>query len=163
MPSKIQQCRECKKPKLLKQFSLDRGKHRRICKVCASDAQSKRYAGQGADGRARVLHNWNEYFERDPIRACFTLAKSAAKQCGHVWELSLDEYRILRLRLCYYCDGMLPPKGRGLDRIDNDRGYTSYNVLPCCTICNRVRGNHFTVEETCIAVQAVLAHRRKNA
>jgi hypothetical protein len=35
----------------------------------------------------------------------------------------------------------------GCDRLDNDKGHTKDNVVPCCVSCNTVRGNNFTYEE----------------
>jgi hypothetical protein len=46
---------------------------------------------------------------------------------------------------CYSCG--LSDKSRGLDRIDNSRGYERGNVLPCCEDCNVSRSDHFSVEE----------------
>lgn len=34
---------------------------------------------------------------------------------------------------CYYCE---ESKRRGLDRVDNTKGYTEDNVVPCCEMCN---------------------------
>lgn len=49
---------------------------------------------------------------------------------------------------CHYCGA--PPSGRqkqvrsvyvytGVDRKDNDAGYTIENVVPCCGICNHAK------------------------
>lgn len=38
-------------------------------------------------------------------------------------------------------------KNIGCDRIDNNKGHSIDNVVPCCNICNTVRGNNFTVDE----------------
>lgn len=46
---------------------------------------------------------------------------------------------------CFYCDTIDAP--RGADRIDNDKGHTKSNVVPCCKLCNKTRNDHFTVEE----------------
>lgn len=35
----------------------------------------------------------------------------------------------------------------GCDRIDNSKGHTKDNVIPCCKDCNTVRGDMFSVEE----------------
>lgn len=43
---------------------------------------------------------------------------------------------------CYYCNG----PGRGIDRLDSHIGYEIYNVVPCCTMCNRMKLD-FSVEE----------------
>lgn len=45
---------------------------------------------------------------------------------------------------CYYCgDG----NKIGCDRIDNTKGHTKDNVVPCCYECNCARNNNFTVDE----------------
>ena len=45
---------------------------------------------------------------------------------------------------CLYCGDT---KRVGCDRIDNHRGHTMDNVIPCCYECNIAKGNNFTVEE----------------
>jgi hypothetical protein len=40
-----------------------------------------------------------------------------------------------------------PLKRLGLDRIDNDRGYTVDNIVLCCFPCNKAKGNVFSEEE----------------
>lgn len=45
---------------------------------------------------------------------------------------------------CYYCGDT---KLIGADRINNEKGHTKDNVLPCCYTCNVVRNSLFTVEE----------------
>lgn len=47
---------------------------------------------------------------------------------------------------CIYC-GETDWKKLGCDRIDNLKGHTKDNVVPCCTRCNRLRSNKFTVDE----------------
>lgn len=157
--SNIHKCRECKKKKPLSEFSLDRGKPRRLCKKCASIEQSARYKNQGARGREKVLANWYAYFERDPTKARFTLSKGAAKQKGVAWELTLEDYRFINSQICYYCGGALPPKGIGLDRIDNAQGYTMNNVLPCCSICNIIKGDNLSTEEMVLVARTVQEYR----
>jgi hypothetical protein len=57
---------------------------------------------------------------------------------------------------CFYCDGPLPPQGKGLDR-KKVGNYSWDNVLPCCGQtgfkleggnCNRIKGVSLTVFET---------------
>lgn len=45
---------------------------------------------------------------------------------------------------CIYCG---ETEKIGCDRIDNSKGHTIENVVPCCNICNPVRNNFFTVDE----------------
>lgn len=74
--------------------------------------------------------------------------------------LSLDDFIVLSQKNCFYCD--TPPsnkvnkiKGRtdtdyyqsgwfcynGLDRIDSKLNHSIDNVVTCCFICNRAKGN----------------------
>lgn len=47
---------------------------------------------------------------------------------------------------CIYC-GETDWRKLGCDRIDNKKGHTKDNVVPCCTRCNKLRSNKFTVDE----------------
>ena len=45
---------------------------------------------------------------------------------------------------CIYCGDT---NNLGCDRIDNNKGHTYDNVVPCCYTCNIARGNNFSFEE----------------
>lgn len=45
---------------------------------------------------------------------------------------------------CVYCGDT---HRVGCDRIDNSKGHTKDNVVPCCFDCNCARNNNFTYEE----------------
>jgi hypothetical protein len=73
-----------------------------------------------------------------------------AKARGLAWELTDEEFNDLTSQRCRYCD--CPPSNmhrhggenghfvyNGIDRVDNTRGYTSDNVVPCCSTCNRAK------------------------
>ena len=70
-----------------------------------------------------------------------------AKERGYCFELSADEASTLFRSNCFYCGA--PPSQvvagktyngsfvyNGLDRVDNDRGYTLENTVACCGPCN---------------------------
>lgn len=62
--------------------------------------------------------------------------RSAAKR-GHVFQLSERECFHMFQSPCHYCHR--PPElplTNGIDRVDNDGGYTSDNTVPCCAPCN---------------------------
>lgn len=77
----------------------------------------------------------------------FTYVRGIAICKGKTWDISKEEYTELISKPCAYCDGPLPYTGVGLDRIDNELGYSLINVNPCCWTCNVVRGDRFTVHE----------------
>lgn len=45
---------------------------------------------------------------------------------------------------CHYCGST---DNIGCDRINNDIGHTVDNCIPCCSRCNMIRNDHFTVEQ----------------
>jgi len=77
--------------------------------------------------------------------------KRSARIRGHTFELTREETLHLMRQPCLYCNA--PPgnkrKGRGkhqetdtvvyqgVDRIDNDLGYSIANCTPCCFSCNK--------------------------
>ena len=80
--------------------------------------------------------------------------RSEACRRGLDWDLQSHEYWSVITQDCFYC-GREPDKSRtswtekntveltirfnGLDRFDNDLGYTKGNVVSCCTRCNRMK------------------------
>ncbi len=80
-----------------------------------------------------------------------------AKKRNLEWRLTGDQFDDLIAQSCYYCKR--PPsmtrKARrcngdltynGIDRINNNLGYTTNNVAACCQICNRAKSN-MTLED----------------
>lgn len=45
---------------------------------------------------------------------------------------------------CVYCGD---DQRIGCDRIDNSKGHTKDNVVPCCIECNTARNNNFSFDE----------------
>ncbi len=81
------------------------------------------------------------------LKRAISRMRLKAKQRGYSWELSYREAKVLVTQDCYYC-GRQPsnyyhkPRANGgsfytgLDRVDNSKGYTLDNVVPCCKWCN---------------------------
>ena len=77
--------------------------------------------------------------------------KLCAKRRKLKFDIGFDPFIKLLQRDCCYC-GSPPstiqknPRGNGdfvyngLDRVNNDLGYTVDNVVPCCNVCNRAKG-----------------------
>jgi len=67
---------------------------------------------------------------------------------GKQWELTLEQFIFATLdKSCHYCAEALPKAGSGLDRKDNNIGYTVENVVPCCTRCNKMKNSYLTYDE----------------
>ena len=101
----------------------------------------------------------------DALRPIERLRRSAdeAKRTNKKWSLTLEDYTQEISQGCFYCGkGLLNHVGTCLDRIDNSKGYTLDNVLPCCGICNQTRNEHWSVEETQAMILEGLKIRRQN-
>jgi len=77
--------------------------------------------------------------------------KRHAEERGLSFELTKEDFSFLTKMNCHYC-GAEPSNEspahdcngsytyNGIDRIDNSRGYTLDNVVPCCAVCNSMKG-----------------------
>lgn len=94
----------------------------------------------------------------------FAKAKRNAALRKKAWDLTFEQYCSMLNLKCHYCNnkvGTTECYGSGLDRIDNDQGYTIENVLPCCKYCNSLRNNFLTVEETKLLVDTLIKYREE--
>lgn len=67
---------------------------------------------------------------------------------GIAWELTREQFARLSALPCTYCGNPQSGSGAGLDRLDNELGYTVDNVVPSCWPCNYIRRRgDFTYEE----------------
>ena len=67
--------------------------------------------------------------------------KSYKKRCEAKYlkfDITLQEFNFQINRSCYICSKQ---KSGGLDRVDNNIGYTEENIYPCCFDCNRMKSN----------------------
>ena len=63
---------------------------------------------------------------------------------------------------CIYCGDNL---NIGCDRIDNSKGHTKDNVVPCCYICNCARNNNFSfdeMKEIGVVIKSIKTRRNNN-
>lgn len=86
------------------------------------------------------------------FNAVFITYKNTAKRNKRVFDLTKEQFKTITSQKCSYCKR--PPKTEqqniygngsyiynGIDRVDNNLGYVLTNIVPCCTICNRAKGN----------------------
>lgn len=77
----------------------------------------------------------------DNFRATFNRYRVGARERGLAWELTQNDFLRLTSLDCHYC-GVAPGNVAGyfvfsgIDRLDNDRGYSVDNCVPCCKTCN---------------------------
>jgi len=89
-------------------------------------------------------------YSKTPMGRCISLVSQYEKyDKERGYENDMNKEYLLYLRtntLCVYC-GDTPS---GVDRIDNKKGHTKNNTVPCCRDCNTARMDNFTHQETFI-------------
>jgi hypothetical protein len=140
--------------------------NRKRCKVCAeksAKAQTAVFVKKWkVENPEKVRAGHQSWAKRFPLKKRLTHAKDIALSRGHVFELTREQLLEYWKLPCHYCgESILAETGIGLDRVDNSRGYTTDNVLPCCGGCNVVRSDVLTVEEMEAAMAAVLRLRQQ--
>jgi hypothetical protein len=122
------ECSKCRLPKPVGEFSPHKRSVDGLASSCLSchRAQVNRY-NQSDAGHAA---------SRTP-RRIFGRYVQHAKLRGIVFALSFSEFMKLWQVPCSYCKSSISTVG--VDRVDNNSGYIMGNVVPCCTICNRMK------------------------
>lgn len=91
-----------------------------------------------------------------------------SKKHNRDFSLSYEQFIEITQKNCTYCNIKPCQKAKsrtgeyiytGLDRKDNNIGYTIENTLPCCWICNSVKGEYMTVED----MQFFMSFKMKNS
>ena len=116
--------------------------------------------------------------------------KNGAKKRGYSWELSLEDFIKISSQNCTFCgsepkewecfsnapsvrkDSPLAKKEKylikisGVDRLDNTKGYTIDNSVPCCVYCNRAKSdlsfNDFKLHIERIHTWLLQKHKKEN-
>ena len=84
------------------------------------------------------------------MRQAINYYKANARKRGYIFNLTEEQFAEITKRDCHYCEAKpnntvrrLRGNGdytyNGIDRIDNNKGYTMDNVVPCCKICNQAK------------------------
>ncbi len=105
---------------------------------------------------ARNLYNTT----KNNLKSGFNRKNKGSPELG----ITLQEFcvwRASRPMVCHYCslaEDDLPKTGMksqiqrcvqvmGVDRLDSTLGYVSTNLVPCCFVCNQIKGDRFSEEE----------------
>lgn len=128
VPIFIIKCILCKKPKSLSTYSLQNGK-------CLAHSSCRRN------------EQWNnlsdEIYIGQVISFMYARTKNSAKIRKMKFTLTREDIANLIFLNCHYC-GVEPEQTyrtlvktfNGIDRKNNNEGYTIDNCLPCCMTCN---------------------------
>lgn len=133
---------KCGKPKVVAGYSIRRGTSTSCGCIRGKMARERTIKPSGTSG---FTHLYNNY-------------KWHSKDRNLVFSLTKEEFKQLTSDLCHYCkiepNKKTPSDKRmsegaqingqyiynGVDRVDNTRGYTLDNCVPCCGICNKAKG-----------------------
>lgn len=83
------------------------------------------------------------------LRGRYQNYKDASKRRGLAFEITKEQFEGLWRKPCFYCGDAIETVG--LDRVDNDKGYTFDNVVSCCKWCNYAKheGNQLDFIDRC--------------
>lgn len=132
------------------------------CKECTKlkTASNRRQYGQRYIEKTRQQKiKWRL---KNKTKHKYQCLKHEAKRRNIEISIDFESFKQLVESNCYYCNTTLAPLTGGcLDRIDNFKGYSLNNVLPCCGRCNKTRHDGWTVEETKVMIDAVIEFKNK--
>lgn len=121
-------CSKCCEEKDNSEFYFKRFKLEACCKVC-HNARSK---------TEKVLKKARDY-QQTPKAKYYKYAYYAEKR-GFSWKLTFEDFMDFWNKDCYYCGDLIQTVG--IDRINNDIGYTKLNCISCCAFCNIAKNNN---------------------
>jgi hypothetical protein len=104
-----------------------------------------------------------------PLILLLSQYRESTKRTKREFLLSLEEFRVLTSSVCFYC-GVAPArvmishlgltyKWNGIDRVDNNKGYTLDNTVPCCSQCNQAK-HCMTQEEFLLWIDRLVRFRQ---
>jgi hypothetical protein len=121
------------------------------CKIRATNLTCKITKSCGCLAKEKMNDFIQDHVKKAPGIRCrniiYSSYKIGAKKRKLGFDLSIEQFVELTSKNCFYC-GELPSNIKkseyghgefiynGLDRINNNLGYTLSNVTPCCAKCN---------------------------
>mgnify|MGYP001557960139 CR=1 FL=1 len=96
--------------------------------------RSERYKSD-LDLRRRAAEARDRFRKNNPIGQAWGGTRGNAKARNLEFNLPRDLFNDLVTDNCFYCH-VAPDPVHGLDRVNNNLGYTSNNVVTCCSWCN---------------------------
>ena len=170
----MKHCSGCEKDKEVGEFPIDRSRndgHGAYCKSCKKiirrsyyekymQMEKSRSMKWNSENKQRYNDNHKRFVEKN-VDYRFSVMKAAAKRRGIIFDLDFSEYLPLTLLPCHYCGDSLPRRGGGLDRVDNNKGYSVDNIVPCCQYCNQAKMNQTQSEFIARCVRIAEKHNRQ--
>jgi len=136
-------CPLCKKDLDISNFKIRKqyGKnhYNSYCNTCKRDKLTNYKNNKRSTKEGILYYNLSNY-------------KNTDKRRGFNFDLDLKFLIELCSKPCIYCGDT---EKIGADRIDNNKGHTKDNVVPCCFSCNKTRLDLYSFEEMLILGKAI--------
>ena len=121
--------RKIKSAERITERLASRPERRSAARALRRAAQKIAYAENRDEIRASQMAYWRSAHGK------YVTYKKAAGKRGLEFYFTEEEFGLLLGDPCYYC-GDETPETKGVDRVDNYRGYAADNVVSCCSPCN---------------------------
>ena len=113
-------------------FKTRYGKESMTCANCAlkQATQDKKREDRVRNYKEENSKNTEGYYKE-------YIKKATLK--GREITIDFNDFLNLVTSACYYCNHSSETETIGIDRVDNTKGYTKENCVPCCWKCNRIK------------------------
>lgn len=143
-------CLSCYVDKPIEEFCKDKHTKSGLAKRCRKCYSKK----------AKEWYSKNAQRQLDLARTPkqrFLYGQKLAKRRNLEWQIEESIFNNLINKPCHYCNEIpVNRTGVGLDRLDNNKGYSEDNVVPCCGRCNTGRSDNFSPAEWRVMIEAYL-------
>jgi len=163
-------CSKCKVEKTEESFCKNKAARDGLnskCRECCSADNARYYKANPEKERARIA-KWRKdnpekaeasstkWRKDNPEEAKYKDYKSGAKCRGYSFDLTTEQFlEFYWKKPCSYCGCEIETVG--IDRVDNKKGYSLDNCVPCCTTCNKMKLT-LTRDEFISKIQGIYKH-----
>lgn len=137
-------CPYCKLTKKADEFtkcSATKDGLQKKCKIC----QSKYHARYFQKNKSKIMKKRSSYKKAysKTARGKYHKYTWSSKKRNISFNLTFGEFNDIVSKPCWYCGEFSDEiELCGVDRLDNNLGYTVDNCIPCCTFCNQAKSNY---------------------
>lgn len=129
----VRSCIKCARD--FEAFKTRYGKDSMNCLECRD-----KQATQDKKREDRERHYMKERLQHLEIHYKHYITGSLKRGYGD-FQINFEEFKALVTSPCHYCKLIKEKEANGIDRVNNDLGYTKENCVPACWKCNRMK--HF--------------------
>lgn len=76
---------------------------------------------------------------QNDIKYAYRMYRYRSERSNYPFDLSMEQFKDILSRNCYFCGQKETERLSGVDRIDNDKGYSVDNCVTCCKKCNMMK------------------------